>query len=508
MSTSHLFKPAWISAALVMLTAYTGNTSAASGHFKMTTPIPPQITTPDKVQTRLGTLEFHDGMPTAETATKAYDHLDFIRGVEVFLNGIPGASMASIRAGMRKEGAVDGAIGIFETLMDSKSLFLTANTESIYYGTWLDLKKGPIVVESPPNVLGVINDFWFRYVADLGNAGPDKGKGGKYLVVPPEYKGPLPEIGYFIVKSPTYGNLILGRGFMVKGDAAPATQALKARMKVYPYSQASNPPPTKFVNMSGKAMNTIHANDYTFFEEINQIVQEEPAGSYGPDMTGLFAAIGMQKGKPFEPDERMKAILTEAAAVGNATARTIVFRNREAAARIYPDRHWNTPFLGGSYEWLNNGARNFDARTFFFYAATVDTPAMAIAMPGVGSQYAAANLDVQGRPFDGSKSYVLRVPPNVPAKDFWSVVAYDTQTRSMLQTDQQFPSVSSEKPLAKNGDGSVDVYFGPTAPAGKESNWVQTIPGKGWFTIFRLYGPLQPWFDKTWKLDDIRQVSN
>lgn len=341
-----------------------------------------------------------------------------------------------------------------------------------------------------------------------GNAGPDKGKGGKYLFVPPGYTGKLPASGYFIVKPPTYGNLLFGRAFMQHGDTKPGVASLKKGLRVYRLADAAKPPETKFINLSGKVINTVHANNFKFYEEVNEIIQEEPAGVYGPDMTGIFAAIGIEKGKPFAPDARMKAILTDAVAVGNATARAIDFRNRDKAALIFPDRRWTTPFIGGSYEWLSNGARNFDARTLFFYAATIDTPAMAVAMPGIGSQYAAANLDREGNPLDGGKSYRLHVPANVPAKDFWSVVAYDTQTRSMLQTDQQFPSLSSEKKgVAKNADGSVDVYFGPQPPAGKESNWVQTIPGKSWFTIFRLYGPLQPWFDKQWKLEDIVEAS-
>jgi hypothetical protein len=254
-------------------------------------------------------------------------------------------------------------------------------------------------------------------------------------------------------------------------------------------------------------MNTVHANDFHFYEELNEIVQEEPVDSYGPDMMGLFNAIGMVKGKPFAPDARMKAILTDAVAIGNATARAIDFRSRSAEAPIYPDRHWNTPFIGGSYQWLTEGGgRNFDARTMFFYVATVNTPAMTVAMPGVGSQYASTNLDSHGAPFDGSKAYRLRVPPDVPVKDFWSVVLYDTQTRSMLQTDQQFPSLSSETKPQANADGSVDIYFAPTKPAGA-ANWVQTIPDKSWFTIFRLYGPLKAWFDHSWKLNDIEQVS-
>jgi hypothetical protein len=482
--------------------------ACAQDNLRMTTPLPPQILTPSTAETRLGKLEFIDGVPTPQTAQMVYDNLDFQRGVEAFLSGIPGASLVAMRTALRKLGPDNGTIAIFETLMDSKSLFLTANTESIYYFGWLDLKNGPVVVEGPPAVLGVIDDFWFRYVTDYGIAGPDKGRGGKYLVVPPDYSGPLPTEGYHIVKSPTYGNWLVGRGFLQNGSARPATESIKAHLRVYPYAQKDNPPPTHFVNMSDKEMNTIHANDVTFYDEVNEIIQEEPAGAYGPDMTGIFRAIGIEKGKPFAPDDRMKKILIDAAAVGNATARTIDFANREKEVLIYPDRHWITPFIGGSYEWLADGARNFDARTLYFYAATVVTPAMAVAMPGIGSQYASSNRDSEGKPFDGAKNYVLHVPPNVPVKNFWSIVLYDTQTRSMLQTDQQFPSVSSEKSLKKNSDGSYDIYFGPRSPSGHESNWIQTIPGKSWFTIFRLYGPLAPWFDKTWKLDDVAAAAN
>jgi hypothetical protein len=479
--------------------------AAAEQRYKMTTPIPPEITTPNDVDTSIGKLNFFDGIPTPETAAKAYDQIDLSRGIEVFLNGVPGASMVALRTGSRSVGAVDGTIGLFQDLMDSRSLYLTANTESIYYATWIDLKNGPIVVESPPNVLGVVNDFWFRYVTDLGNAGPDKGQGGKYLILPPDWKE-TPPPGYFVFRSPTYGNLIIGRGFMKDGSTKAAVESIKQGMRVYPLGEASSPHPAKFVDLSGREMNTVHANNFKFYEELNEIVQEEPEDSYGPDMMGLFNAIGLVKGKPFAPDARMKKILTDAVAIGNAVARSIDFRNREAEARIYPDQHWNTPFIGGSYQWLTKGgARNFDARTMFFYAATVNTPAMAVAMPGIGSQYASANLDADGQPFDGAETYRLRVPANPPVKDFWSVVLYDTQTRSMLQTDQQFPSLSSQTAPKANPDGSVDVVFGPKRPT-DAANWVQTIPGKSWFTIFRLYGPLQAWFDKSWKLPDIEKV--
>jgi hypothetical protein len=226
-----------------------------------------------------------------------------------------------------------------------------------------------------------------------------------------------------------------------------------------------------------------------------------------PETLGLLASIGIEKGKPFKPDARMKKILTEAAAVGNITARAIAYKSRMPAAYFYENSAWGTPFIGGSYQFIADGVRNIDARTYFFFVATGITPAMAEKMVGKGSQYAVAFVDAKGAPLDGGKTYKIHLPPNIPAKEFWSFVLYSSQTRSMLQTDQQFPSMGSlTKGMVVNADKSVDVYFGPKAPAGKESNWLQTDPGKGWFPIFRLYGPLQPWFNKTWRPSEIELV--
>lgn len=490
---------------MIMAAAFSATAWAKSQKMKMTTDIPASITTPDKVKTRIGTLKFFDGFPTEATAQKCFDNLDFLRGVEVFMNGLPGASLVAMREGMRDLGAVNGTIVITETLMDSKSLFLTPNTESIYTSTWLDLKNGPIVVESPPNTLGIVNDFWFRYVADMGNAGPDKGKGGKYLFIGPGYKGEIPD-GYFVFHSPTYGNFLIWRGFLVEDDPKPGIENFKKHAHIYPLSKADNPPEQKWVNGSGKVFNTIHANDFTFYEELNQIVQEEPSESQNPEILGLFASIGIKKGQPFAPDKRMKKILTESAAVGNATARSLIFPGRDKAAYQYDSGYWKTAFIGGSHEFLADGARLLDARAFFHYYATMVTPAMTLQIPGAGSQYSMATVDSRGKPLDGSKNYKLHFPPNVPAKDFWSVCIYDNQTRSLLQTNQQYPSVVSQRGVQANADGSYDIYFGPKAPKGKESNWVQTIPGKGWNTTLRFYGPLKPWFDQTWRPGEIEMI--
>jgi hypothetical protein len=474
---------------------------------KMTTKIPPAVTTPDAVETRLGTLRFFDGFPDDATVEKVMDNLDLSRGVQAFLNGMPGASLVGMRTGFRELGAVNGTILLFESLLDSESLFLTGNTDSVYFSTWIDLTGGPLVLEAPPKVLAFLDDFWFQYVTDIGNAGPDKGQGGKYLVLPPDYKGAVPE-GYFVARSRTYNLWLMGRGFKVDGDLQPGVESIKQHLRIYPLAQAKNPPRTTFINGSGMELNTIHANDFGYFEELNQIVQEEPSDALDPERLGLFASIGIEKGKPFAPNSRMKAILTEAAAVGNATVRTLLFRNRTKEAYFFPNSAWMTTFIGGSHEFLSQpGVRDLDARSLFHYYATGITPAMAMKMVGVGSQYAAAFVDSERKPLDGSKTYKIHLPPDVPAKNFWSFVVYDNQTRSMLQTDARFPSVgSASEGVVVNPDTSVDVWFGPTKPKGHETNWVQTIPGKGWNVLFRLYGPLQPWFDKTWKPGEFELV--
>ena len=203
----------------------------------------------------------------------------------------------------------------------------------------------------------------------------------------------------------------------------------------------------------------------------------------------------------------MKKILTEAAAVGDATGRALAYRVREKSAYYFDDRQWKKPFIGGYKFERQPGIPNLDAAAMYFFVATGVTPAMDTQVVGEGSTYPWTAVDAKGEALDGGKNYKLHLPPRVPVKTFWSVIVYDTQTRSMLQTDQRFPSVSSQhKKVQVNADGSVDVYFGPEAPAGKESNWVQTIPGKGWFTILRLYGPMEPWFDKSWRPGDIELV--
>jgi hypothetical protein len=311
---------------------------------QVTTGIPPAITTPDTVQTRVGTLDFKDGMPSKDTVDKVYDNLDFTHAFEAFVNTYQGVNMAAARKGFLDIGVKDNEILIFSDLMDAKSLFLTTNADTVYFLGWIDLSKGPIVLETPPKALGTIDDIWWRWVIDFGLPGPDRGEGGKYLILPPGYNGPLPEGGFNIARSRTSRVLLLGRSFMENNDPKPAVELIKKTTRIYPYEagglgtsiaefltgkaklgRVTPPPPTVFHEGSGKVMNTIPPSDFSYYEMLNEVVQQEPATALDPELMGPLAAIGIIKGKPFNPDARMKKILTDAGALANATSRTPVY---------------------------------------------------------------------------------------------------------------------------------------------------------------------------------------
>ena len=280
-------------------------------------------------------------------------------------------------------------------------------------------------------------------------------------------------------------------------------------LKSIHWQKKDNPPKMEFKNMSGVYYNTVFPNDFSFYETINQIIQEEPLDFLDPENRGVLAAIGIVKGKPFNPDERMKKLLTEAVAIGNAYARANTIEPRDPGHYYYPETksEWVMAFADNDSYFLKDGARRMDSRLWMHYNAVVVTPAMALTKPGAGSQYAIAGMDSKHKALDGAKTYKLHLPPKFPVKDNWSVTIYDTQTRCMLQTDQPFAGLNSlGGDMKANKDGSYDIYFAPEAPKGHESNWVQSIPGKSWFIILRAYGPLQPWIDKTWRPSELELV--
>ena len=423
--------------------------------------IPGIILTPDQVDTSIGTLEFFDGLPDQATVETVYDNLDRIRGTEVFLNFIPAASLEGMRIGTEEQGCTDPNQCLMFKRLDANPLFLNGNTDTVYASTLLDLESnGPIVVEVPPKCgPGTVNDAFFPFVIDMGGPEPDRGQGGKYLILPPDAMTALDApIGgatididgetYFAVRSPGSMNWLILRGLLVDGKPDAAVEMFETGIKVYPHAERDDPKEMESTDASRIPFNTTHANDFDFFEEIHQVIERDPLDLLDPEIRGLAASIGLQKGKPFDPGSRMKAILEDSVAIGNATARTIFLRPRDPGAMLYEDQQWYTPFVGDDYRWLVDGGlggRNLDARTMFFYCVTVNTPAMALKMPGVGSQYALVSTDSAGRYLMGDENYALRIPDDVPAQNFWSFVIYDPQTRSELQTDQLFPSIKSDR---------------------------------------------------------------
>ncbi len=496
-------------AATLAAAAGPGFAQALSGppsnpEFKFSTSPPPGVATPDTLDTRLGTLHFFGGFPDAASVDKLYDNLDFQHAVQGYLLALPVVNQVGNHNGILSVGPANTTVPIWENLVDSRTVELTANDNTPYTWFWLDLHAGPIVVEAPPKVLGLVDDIWYKWVGDIGFTGPDKGEGGKFLFLPPGWTGDVPQ-GYYVMRPGSYSVWAAWRSFLVDGDPKPGVDMVKKFLKIYKLGEA-NPPKLDFVDMSGKPFNMLAPADYRFWEMLAKVVQDEPTDEIDATTLGFWNSIGIAKGKPFQPDERMKKILTEAAAVGDATMRAVMYQWRGRDGYWYPDdpkSHWRLGFLGG-YKFEDQGARLLNAYSGYLFYATGVTPAMDTRIVGEGSQYMGMMVDSKGDILDGGKSYKLHLPKDIPAKNFWSVIVYDNQTRSMAQTDQQFPSVSSQtKGLKVNADGSVDVYFGPKAPAGEENNWAQTAPGRSWNILLRLYGPEKAFFDKTWRPGEI-----
>jgi hypothetical protein len=502
---------------------------------------------PAKTDSRIGTLEFTDGMPTAATVEKAYDYLDFAHAVDVYINTFQGASLQAFHEGMLSAGVQDNQMLIWSELMDAKSLLLTANADVVYYLGFVDLTKGPMVVETPPGALGTFDDVWFNFVIDFGLPGPDRGKGGRYLILPHDYDGPVPQGGFYVARARTTHVWVGGRSFIVNNDPKPAADLVKKTLKIYPYVPGAEgtsiaeiltgtvkpgkevpPPPMRFVEGTGMSINTIPPSDYRFYEMMDRLVQQQPAGAIDAERMGQLASIGIVKGKPFAPDDRMKKILTEAAAVGMAVSRTLAYKARESEGfAYYPGSAWiNELWLGGYtmqtpppmvtpagiVPFPPTGATTLNARTAMFYYATGITPAMIMRLTGIGSQYVWAFVDAGKNDLDGAKTYKVTLPKDIPQANFWSFTLYDNQTRSMLDTPQRYPRAGSQSypsPAAEPSvDGSTIVYFGPTQPEGvKRGNWIQTMPGKGYSVMLRLYSPLEPFFAKTWRPSEVELVN-
>ena len=456
----------------------------------------------ETLATRSGDFEFVNGYPTDDAVRRLRELQLFNRAIEVYLTQLMPVSEMAMRQGLRSFGATEPTqVVLWEQLMDAKTLLLTANTETVYAISHLALKNdGPTVIEAPPRMLGFIQDGLQRYLADIGPLGADRGAGGKFLVLPPDFDGDVPD-GYFEVRSPTYSVTFAVRGFQVDGSTDAAVELMK-QIKVYPLADEASPPAMEFLNGSGHDIDTLFPDNVGFFTLLAMIVDEEPAEVFAPLERWLMQAIGIEKGTPFVPDGATEAVLDEAARLGGAMARANTYASPTPEVYFYPDRKWQGAQAGLSYTFLKDGVPQIDARNYLYYMAAGNSPAMMDKNIGQGSQYLWAYRDADGAFLDGAKNYRLHVPPDIPIQNFWSVVVYDALSRSELQNGQPLPSVSGYTDPVINADGSVDITFAPQQPA-DAGNWIATVPGRGWFPIFRFYGPTEAYFDKTWQLDDI-----
>ena len=459
----------------------------------------------ETLESRFGDFQFEGGYPAGDTADRLFEIQTLSRAIEVYQNQLMRVSEAALDEGLRAFGATKPTqVVIWENLMDAATVLLTANTETVYAIAHLDLKAdGPTVVDAPPHMLGAMQDSLQRWLADVGPLGADKGEGGKFLVLPPGYEGSIPD-GYFVVRSPTYGVTFFLRGFQQDGSTDAAV-ALMKEIKVYPLAAAASPPAMEFLNGSGKDIQTVFPDNFHYFELLAGLVEREPSEVFEPLERAQMQAIGIEKGKPFAPDEKTKALLSEAARIGGAIARAVTFNSRNPGVFYYPDRKWQAVPEGMTYTFMEDGTPQIDARNNVYYMAAGNSPAMMAKNVGQGSQYLWTYRDAAGAFLDGAKTYRLHVPADIPVEAFWSVVVYDALSRSELQTGQALPSVSGYSDPEINADGTIDIFFGPEKPEGA-GNWIQTVPGKGWFPIFRFYSPKQAYFDKTWQLEDIAVV--
>jgi hypothetical protein len=476
----------------------------------------------------LANAKFEENRPTAESAQMLRDELLFQRATQAYLWALPLINTLGMKEGSEKTfGAGYNVLPVWKKRLDAKTLVTTPNSDVIYAMGYVDLgKDGPIVFEAPPGLQGILLDFWQRpipvdggkFAGDVGLPGPDAGKGGKFLILPPGYDGEVPE-GYFVYRSETNNVFIFLRAFYQDpANTAPAV-ALIGQSKIYPLKDKDDAKAMVFPDVSGLPVDMLPVSDGSAFDQLKRLVDSEDANLADADGLGLLASIGIIKGKPFDPDDKTRAILERAAKTGYKTSRVVAFEEEldGRSLRIYPDRRWINPMaditpdnpkpsMDLAWKNLAGGYLDLDARIWFFSNYYSVSPGMVSQIPGKGAMYMIAFTDSEGDALSGGSNYRLVLPPDIPAGNFWSVTLYEAENGSGLANGQPFPSLGSRDKPAANPDGSTELFFGPQAPAGQEGNWLATVPGKGYFAILRLYGPGESALKRTWKPGDIEKV--
>jgi hypothetical protein len=456
------------------------------------------------VKTRIGKLKFVNGYPTDKTVDALYNELDFQRAVQAYLWGLPMVTMAEWQKAQKdifKAGAND-----FVTYQSfsQKLGILTANATTPYMMAFPMLKEtGPMVFEIPAGpTAGGLTDFWQRPLSDLGQTGPDKGQGAKYLILGPGHPDMNPE-GYIVVRSPTW-NVFLGHR-VLHPDPAVAAKMTKQH-KIYPYSERANPKPTRHISSEGIDWEAYHGRGLTYFIRLASILEVEPVEARDLMMMAMLRPLGIKAGEKFNPTPAQIKILEEAVVVGEAMARANGYAKRFEGAVVWEGKYWEKALCLSDTDQDLETHTQLDERASWFYEAIGVTDGMMGKIVGAGQVYLETQKDSDGEWLDGGKNYKLTVPANAPVKQFWSVTVYDNDDRCLIDTGT-LPDKSSRMDLDLNANGSATLFFGPKPPEnGPEKNWVKTVPGEGWFTYFRFYAPTQPYFDKTWQLPDIEKV--
>lgn len=394
--------------------------------------------------------------------------------------------------------------------LDWHNQTLTPNPDAIYFMAFFDTKQaGPIVIDVPAgdangSLNGNIVTVWQTALEDVGLLGLDKGAGGKFVVLPPGYTSKVPK-GYTALPSDTFSGYALLRSNLKSHDDADVAKSIAygKRVKVYPLSAAAHPPETVFTDVKDVDYDSTIRYDLSFYELLDHVVQSEPWIERDRAMIDPLRTIGIEKGKPYNPDEKTLAILKGAI----LEAKALLAQRYDAGfPPFWEGSHWTMPALpeaveGQATDYANHDHYAVDARGVAYTYAYI-----AIKRLGVGQFYLISIRDKEGNGFDGSKTYKLTIPANPPIDQYWSVTAYDRETHALIRKVDRASRSSQISDLQKNPDGTVTVYFGPAAPAGEDANWVPTDPQRGFELMFRLYGPKKEFFDKKWQLSDVEEV--
>ena len=431
------------------------------------------------------------------------------RAIEAVIWGMPAVNYDLMYQEMLKLGGKPNQIVYWPGLLDWRNQTLTPNPDVIYLMAFFNTKDGPVVIEIPPSGDGVINgsimDPWQAALEDVGPAGADKGAGGKYLILPPGYKDKAPD-GYIVLPSANYQGYALLRSILKSGAKADvdAAVAYGKRIKLYPFGVVANPPETIFVDAIGAVYDSTIPYDLRFFQSLDRFVQSEPWLERDKVMIDQLKTIGIEKGKPFRSDERMQRLLNAAAAEAHAW---LEFKYETTFSPYYEARRWAFPILPEVVQGLQTQFANPDSYAVDGRGITYTMAFFSTKHSGVGQFYLMTIKDKEGKEFDGNNTYRLTVPANVPVKQYWSATVYDRATHAFIRELSRSGRSSQSPDLQRNADGSVDIYFGPKSPAGKEANWVPTNVDGKFEVLFRFYGPEKPLFDKTWVLNDIERIS-